>query len=69
MIVGRLILIDGVSVMNTLEVDNTDRWIIRSNDFVSASQYAAKQKWALREWAWLPAYTISKDLQIFERRV
>lgn len=55
--------------MNTLEVDNTDRWIIRSNDFVSASQYAAKQGWALREWAWLPAYTISKGLQIFERRV
>ena len=55
--------------MNTLEVDNTDRWIIRSNNFVSASQYAAKQEWALRDWAWLPAYTISKDLQIFERRV
>jgi hypothetical protein len=50
-------------------IDNTDMWVIRSNDFVIASQYAAKQGWALREWSWLPAYTINKDLQIFERRV
>jgi hypothetical protein len=50
-------------------IDNTDMWVIRSNDFVIASQYAAKQGWALREWAWLPAYTINKDLQILNSMV
>ena len=48
-------------------IDNTDRWVVRCNDFATAARYAAEQNWALREWTWLPAYTIQKGVQVFER--
>jgi hypothetical protein len=49
------------------ELDNTDRWVIRCSSFDDAAKYAAVQDWALREWTWLPAYTVHKTIQIFER--
>lgn len=48
-------------------MDDTDRWVVRCSDFATASQYAADQNWSLREWTWLPAYTGSKAVQVFER--
>jgi len=46
---------------------NTDRWIVRCNNFTIASKYAAEKNWSLSEWAWLPAYTIQNTIQVFER--
>ena len=49
--------------------DNTDRWVVRCSSFDAAARYAADQDWALREWSWLPAYTVHKTIQIFERKL
>lgn len=46
---------------------DTDRYVVRCESFAAAARYAAEQNWALREWTWLPAYTISKNIQVFER--
>lgn len=46
---------------------DTDRYVVRCNSFDVASRYAAQQEWALREWAWLPAYTVHSTIQVFER--
>lgn len=45
----------------------TDRYVIRCNNFVTASAYAAAQEWSLHEWSWFPAYTINNGVQVFER--
>lgn len=47
--------------------ENTDRYVVRSNNFASAARYAAEQNWRLSEWAWLPAYTVHSTIQVFER--
>lgn len=46
---------------------DTDRYVVRSESFSDASEYAARNNWSLHEWTWLPAYTISKNIQVFER--
>jgi hypothetical protein len=50
-----------------MEEDYTDRWVIRCNNFEEAAKYAAVQGWSLRSWSWLPAYTIHRTVQVFER--
>lgn len=44
-----------------------DRYVVRCESYAAASEYAARNDWSLHEWAWLPAYTISKNIQVFER--
>lgn len=44
-----------------------DRYVVRCESFTDAARYAAEQNWSLHEWTWLPAYTISKNIQVFER--
>lgn len=46
---------------------DTDRYVVRCNNFANAARYAAEQNWHLSEWAWLPAYTVNDGIQIFGR--
>lgn len=48
-------------------ITDTDRYVIRCNSFLLASVYAAEHNWSLREWSWMPAYTVSHNIQVFER--
>ena len=48
--------------------DNTDRWVVRCNNFDAAAKYAGEQDWSLRSWTWLPAYTVHNTIQVFERK-
>jgi hypothetical protein len=45
----------------------TDRYVIRCNNFVIASLYAVERQWNMHEWSWFPAYTINSEVQVFER--
>ena len=47
---------------------NADTYIVRCNNFESAARYAAVQNWHISEWAWLPAYTLSPNIQVFVRK-
>lgn len=47
--------------------EETDRYVVRCNSFYSAAKYAAEQGWGIREWAWLPAYTVQNTVQVFKR--
>lgn len=53
--------------MNTSD-DNVDRWVIRCSSFQDAAVFASLKNWHLSWWAWMPAYTLSKNIQVFERQ-
>lgn len=46
---------------------DVDQWVIRCNDYKVASQYASEMGLKGREWAWMPAYSVSDSIQMFRR--
>lgn len=53
--------------MNKQQKVRIDEFVIRSSDFALASLRAAEMNLHISEWTWLPAYTISRNVQIFRR--
>lgn len=47
--------------------NDTDRYVIRCNDFSVAAAYAAQMDWRIAEWSWAPAYTVHKNIQVYAR--